>query len=144
MADNEPERDESQDATEMPGPPAGEAGSSGAARRPAGRLLAVLVPAVLLIVVFAAYVAWQEPPAEDLRPAPVTLLCATADCGFSEVRVLELQEVLPARCPNCGKDSVYCARKCPKCGAAFIMNEDRGLPGPTKCPKCSTPTEHGM
>lgn len=114
--------------------------------RPAPKSGTKLLGPVLLIVVVVGSIgawAWFQPD-KSLQPNAPRLLCATAGCGFTVQRPLQMNEILPAKCPKCGNNSLFNARQCPSCRTQLVMDEDRGLPGPTKCPKCGTIVEHGQ
>ena len=70
------------------------------------------------------------------------MLCITPNCGYASERKLEKGEPFPGLCPKCGKQSVYYALTCPKCGKPHVLNESRGLRGPTKCTQCGTEIRH--
>ncbi|MBI4580723.1 MAG: hypothetical protein HY718_13535 [Planctomycetes bacterium] len=77
------------------------------------------------------------------RPVEVSLLCATAGCGYSDERQLQIGEPIPGICPTCKQASVYPAFRCPKCRTANVLNEDRGIKGRTKCSKCGAELHYG-
>jgi hypothetical protein len=83
--------------------------------------------------------AWQGIDA----PAEATLMCSTPKCEYVRTEALQVGEMLPAKCPKCGKDSLLPAFNCPKCKTVNIWNENRGLPPPTKCSKCGQEVRHG-
>lgn len=99
-----------------------------------------LVAAVVATGAYFVYAAWTGGPDAPLEH---TLMCATPGCGYTEHRELRVGEILPGKCPKCGKNSVYCAFNCPKCKTPNLMNEDLGKPGRTKCSKCGTEIIHG-
>jgi hypothetical protein len=100
------------------------------------------LPLLLLLAAagIAGYFAWgalRQPP-----PVKSVMVCITPACGFTEARLLQVGETFPARCPKCSKQSVYAGCRCPKCREATVWNENRGMAGPTKCPKCGTVIPH--
>ena len=45
--------------------------------------------------------------------------------------------VMGVKCPACGQSSVFAARKCEKCGEAYVPTlAYKGPDGDLKCPKC--------
>jgi uncharacterized OB-fold protein len=99
--------------------------------------------AIIAIAVIAGgyfiYAAWRSSD----RQLEATLMCSTQGCGYLRTEALQVGEMLPARCPKCGKDSLLPAFNCPKCKTVNIWNENRGLPPPTKCSKCGQEVRHG-
>ena len=85
------------------------------------------------------YAAWTKGD----RPLASTLMCLDAKCGATQERVMEVGEEWPQVCPKCGKKTLIPAVLCRKCKAPLILNENRGLPPPTKCPKCGQENRHG-
>lgn len=100
--------------------------------------------AVVVVVVIVSVVASGRQADKKVEAAPTSFACATPDCGFVELRPLQVDETLPLKCPKCGNQTLYVSRKCPTCETAVIMDEDRGQPGPTKCPKCGNEVRHGQ
>ncbi len=76
-------------------------------------------------------------------PSAITLKCMEEGCDYERTRPLQLGESLPLKCPDCDKQSVVTTRACPNCKTAVILNEDRGLAPPAKCPKCNEEVWHG-
>jgi hypothetical protein len=77
------------------------------------------------------------------RPLPAVWLCANPNCGYTERRVIEPGAESPQECPKCHQKTLWIAFRCHKCGNPLIWNENRGLPPPTKCPKCGEENRHG-
>jgi DNA-directed RNA polymerase subunit RPC12/RpoP len=64
------------------------------------------------------------------------------DCGY--VITMKVNPGVPIdTCPRCQKPTLRPAYKCAKCGTLVVLNEDRGLEPPTKCPKCGAEVRHG-
>jgi len=74
---------------------------------------------------------------------PPNLMCVTPGCNYRNHRSLEIGQVLPLQCPTCGKRSVYTTHVCRACGAATVLNRQRGLQIPTYCPKCGNEVTRG-
>jgi len=89
----------------------------------------------------------ETPPLEDLVPKKVWVKCNNPDCKaeyqidgkdyFRHVQQYEggLIAPPPLTCGKCGRQSVYRAMKCRKCGKIFFMgtmSEDY----PDRCPEC--------
>ena len=66
----------------------------------------------------------------------VTMMCMTEGCSYQRARPLQFKERLPAKCPDCGEQSVVPAFHCRGCGEPLILYQYRGLKPPTKCPNC--------
>ena len=81
--------------------------------------------------------------ARGTSPDRPSLMCVTPGCGYHTRRRLRVGEVLPLSCPRCGKRSVYGTHPCKHCGTVVVLNEQRGLPGPTHCPHCGQEVQHG-
>lgn len=64
------------------------------------------------------------------------------ECGYVGTVKLQVGQFRPT-CPKCGKDAFLAAYKCPKCGNLEVLNEERGLPPPTKCSRCGGEIRHG-
>ncbi|MBI4580724.1 MAG: hypothetical protein HY718_13540 [Planctomycetes bacterium] len=97
---------------------------------------------VLLGVGVTAVLAWRGLDKRDERIKSV-YLCTNAACGYSESRVPAVGEGLPFACPKCGQKTMYASFACPNCGTKNVLNQDRGLPGPSKCSKCDTELHYG-
>ncbi len=99
--------------------------------------------AALVIAVGAGgyfvYTGWSSEDASQ----EVTMMCLTEGCDYKTSRPLEFGEVLPAKCPKCGKNSLVPAFTCKGCGKPLILNEDRGLKPPTICPYCGKEVWYG-
>jgi hypothetical protein len=98
-----------------------------------------IIAAAVIAGVYFTYAAWTKGD----RPLEAALMCSTPGCGHLRVDALQVGEMLPAKCPKCGKDSLLPAFYCPKCKTVNIWNENRGLPPPTKCSKCGQEVRHG-
>jgi hypothetical protein len=88
---------------------------------------------------YYVYARWQG--AEKM--VGVRMMCVTPGCGYVRERQLEVGESIPGTCPQCGKASVYTSLRCRKCETPNVLNEDRGLKGPTRCTKCGTELRYG-
>ena len=90
-------------------------------------------------ILYLSYTTWGGGD----RPLAVRMKCLTARCGYERARPLTLGEMIPARCPKCEADSLVPAHPCPACQTPVILNEDRGLPPPARCPACGAEVWHG-
>lgn len=107
--------------------------------KPAGVVAVVIV----LVVSGAAmgYYVWNH--AELGGGAPqVTSGHKCYSCGYISSVKLVVGEPTTT-CPRCGKPTFRLAHKCRKCGTLEVLNEDRGLKPPTKCPKCGGEIRYG-
>ncbi len=92
---------------------------------------AAIFSAVVLVFAISYYIRTAGGEPQVVSPSK----CYS--CGYIGYQKLKVGESMPP-CPKCGK-ATYCpAFKCPKCGNLEVLNEYRGLEGPTKCSKCGT------
>lgn len=102
----------------------------------------VLYGLIALAIGIGAYFVYANWTSAD-EPVAIARMCVTQGCGYTSTQDLQLGETFPGKCPSCGKDSVYIALRCPKCKTANVLNEDRGIKGPTKCSRCGTELRYG-
>jgi predicted RNA-binding Zn-ribbon protein involved in translation (DUF1610 family) len=113
---------------------------------PAGKAnsrLPLLIAVGLLAAVAGGYMVWDARGKEDPTALKSKFACVTQGCSFEEARPLKVGESMPLQCPRCGKNSLYVSHTCPQCGQPNVMNETRGLTGPTQCSRCGTEIRHG-
>lgn len=109
----------------------------------ASNRLWIVILAGVLVVGAAVYLVRGARNPEAPAGMKTNFLCVSEGCGFQESRALKSGETMPLRCPKCGKNSLYVSQTCPQCGQANVMNELRGLSGPSRCTQCGTEIRHG-
>jgi predicted RNA-binding Zn-ribbon protein involved in translation (DUF1610 family) len=115
-----------------------------ATAKPRQSRLGMVFLCTIACVALAAYLSWSGWTKQGIaKPVNTVLKCATTQCAYMETRPLRDGETLPSKCPKCGAQSVFLSMRCPKCGTQNILNEVRGLPGPSTCSKCGTELHYG-
>lgn len=101
-------------------------------------IIFLAVVAFVLLVVASRYSARRAGGDPQIRQ---TLACWS--CGHVWHEKMKASDGKVGPCPNCGKATVGLGYPCPNCKTPMVLNETRGLPPPTKCPKCSREVRHG-
>ncbi len=97
---------------------------------------------IVVAVCVAGYFAYTN-GAGTTRPVEASLKCSTPGCTYTDGRTLQYGEAVPGVCPTCGKNSVYPAVRCTKCGAPTVLNSYLNVKGPTKCSSCGMELRYG-
>jgi len=90
--------------------------------REGGNLKPPVVYVIIALAVLAGgylvHAAWSS----GHQPLKRTMQCMTKGCTYQRKRLPELGEIIPSRCPECGKNSVVPTQKCSGCSAPVILN----------------------
>ena len=113
-------------------------------------MMSIITIGCIVLAVFTSYKTLSQKSGIDTlkRGTMIWVKCSNPDCGAEyQMDLVDYHKALkenmsaesfstpPIRCRVCGKNSVYRAIKCEKCGLVFFYGAVRG-DYPDKCPRC--------